>query len=478
MTNAKHGRTISSRKTEHSFVKIAQGTLDNLKSPENEETSGLPSLLIRDAHIWTENHTIRGSILIDHGRIQKIARRIAERADEEILARRLVALPGLVDAHVHLRDMRLSYKEDFTTGTAAAAAGGFTTVLDMPNTLPPTDSVQRLRLKARRASQKILVNVGFHTAAVGDRWTAKAMGAAGAFSMKLYLPKPIAPLTVGDDRAVAEVLKAAKEASLPVTVHAEDAAQAKTTREIRTFKELVASRSGSAETSAVNRILRLQKKVDCQIHFCHLTLPSSVSAIGNSLSGRVSSEVTPHHTLLSKDSVEKLRWKAWMVPPLRPEQVKNSLFRKMASGNATIIATDHAPHTIKEKRQPPHKSPPGIPGLETAMPLMLTMVNKGKLSLRRLVSLLSTNPAKLFSLSSKGRLEKGAEGDMILVDMKKRGKIDPNKFFSKAHYSPFEGWKTQGAIHATIVNGSIVYRNEEITGKPGGGKVLRNGSGG
>jgi len=147
----------------------------------------------------------------------------------------------------------------------------------------------------------------------------------------------------------------------------------------------------------------------------------------------------------------------------------------MASGNATIIATDHAPHTIKEKRQPPARSPPGIPGLETAMPLMLTMVNKRKLSFRRLVSLLSTSPASLFGLSSKGSLREGADGDMILVDMKKKGEIDPDKFFSKAHYSPFEGWKTQGAIHTTIVNGSIVYSKGEITGKPGSGKVLRNG---
>ncbi len=456
-------------------MRIAQGTLDNLKSPESGETPSLPSLLIRDAHIWTENRSIRGSILIDQGRIQRIARRIIERADEEILARRLVALPGLVDAHVHMRDMRLSYKEDFTSGTSAAAAGGFTTVLDMPNTLPPTDSVQRLQQKASRASRKVMVNIGFHTAAVGDRRTAKAMKMAGAFSMKLYLPKPIAPLDVGDDGAVVEVLKAAKDASLPVTVHAEDAGQIETTREIRTFEELVGSRPGTAETSAVNRILRIQRLIGCRVHFCHVTLPSSISAIGNWSSGGLSSEVTPHHTLLSDDSVEKLGWKAWMVPPLRPRHVRSRLFREMASGNATIIATDHAPHTIKEKRLPPQKSPPGIPGLETAMPLMLTMVNKGKLSLGRLVSLLSTNPAKLFGLSSKGRLREGADGDLILVDIKKKGKIDLDKFFSKAHYSPFEGWKTQGAVHTTIVNGSAVYSNGEITGKPGSGRVLRNG---
>jgi dihydroorotase len=449
--------------------------LDNLKSPESEETPGLPSLLIRDVNIWTENRTIRGSILIERGRIQRTARKISVQADEEILARGLVALPGLVDAHVHLRDMELAYKEDFTSGTSAAAAGGFTTVLDMPNTLPPTDSGRRLLEKARRASKNILVNTGFHVAAVGDRPEVKTMKMAGAFSIKLYLPKPIAPLDVGDDLAIVQVLQAAKEASLPVTVHAEDAAQIEPTGEIRTFKELVGSRLEKAETHAINRILRLQKQIGCRIHFCHVTLPSSISAIGNRPPGGLSSEVTPHHTLLSEDSVEKLGWKAWMVPPLRPRHVRNRLFREMTTGNATIIATDHAPHTIKEKRLPPRKSPPGIPGLETAMPLMLTMVNKGRLSLGRLVSLLSTNPAKVFSLTSKGRLEKGADGDVILVDMKKKGKIDPEKFFSKAHYSPFEGWKTQGAIDTTIVNGSIVYSNGEITGKPGGGKVLRNG---
>src|SRR2546428_10016031 len=192
--NAKHGQTTSSRKTGPSSVQIAQGTLDNLKSPRDEVHTGPSSLLIRDAHIWTGNDIIRGSIIIEDGRIQRIARRIPERADEEILARRLVALPGLVDAHVHLRDLRLSDKEDFTSGTAAAAAGGFTTVLDMPNTLPPTDSAQRLREKTRRASRKILVNGGVHTDAVKERKGAKAMKAAGAFSMKLYLPKPIAPL--------------------------------------------------------------------------------------------------------------------------------------------------------------------------------------------------------------------------------------------------------------------------------------------
>jgi dihydroorotase len=450
--------------------------LNNLKSPETEKTSALPSLIIRDAHIWTKNDTTRGSILIEQGRIQKIARNISERADEEILARRLLVLPGLIDGHVHLRDMKLSYKEDFTTGTAAAAAGGFTSVLDMPNSRPPTDSAQRLRERGGRASRKILVNLGFHAAALDDYDEVRAVKAAGAFSMKLYLPSPIAPLDVDDDKVVVQVLDAAKQASLLLTVHAEDATKLAGTERIESFAQLVRLRRGNAETSAVRRILRLQRQVGCRVHFCHVTLPSSLLAISNRSSSRLSSEVTPHHILLSENHVKTLGWKAWMVPPLRSRKETRSLFRAMKMGIPTIMATDHAPHAIKEKERAPRKSSPGIPGLETALPLMLTMINKGRLSLGRFVSLLSTNPAKVFDLRSKGRLEKGADGDLVLIDLKKRGRIDPEKFFSKAHYSPFEEWKTQGAVHTTIVNGLVVYSEGEIMGKPGVGKVLKSGS--
>ena len=385
-------------------------------------------------------------------------------------------MPGLIDAHVHLRDMKLSYKEDFTTGTAAAAAGGFTTVLDMPNTLPPTDSDRRLREKARKASRKILVNVGFHGAAVTDPRAVSAMRTAGAFSVKLYLPRPIAPIDVGDDGEIVRVLKAAKEASLPVTVHAEDSSCISKTQNVHSIRAMVESRADEAETKAVNRILRLNSGIKCQVHFCHITLQTSISVIRSARSARSSSEVTPHHTLLSESSLAKLGWKAWMVPPLRPSSIRGNLFRAMTAGHVTILATDHAPHTIEEKRRQPSKSPPGVPGLETALPLFLTLINKGQLSFRRLIELLSTSPAKLFGLGSKGKLERGADADVILVNMKAKGKIDPNNFFSKAHYSPFENWQTRGAVRTTIVNGRIVYQDGEIVGRLGVGKVLSPGS--
>lgn len=450
--------------------------MDNQKSPKNPRLTGSETLLIQDAHVWISNRIIRGSILTENGAIKKIARRITQKADQRISAGGLIAVPGLIDAHVHLRDMKLSYKEDFATGTAAAAAGGFTSVLDMPNTLPPTDAARRLREKAGVASRKILVNVGFHAAAVKSGDSVRTIKNAGAFSLKLYLPKPIAPLNVEKDQEILQVMKSAKSSGLPISVHAEQLRRNGDGNGSKSFNDLIKTRSNDAEEAAIARILRLQRHVNCRVHFCHVTLPSSIHLIQNARLPQLSSEVTPHHVLLNEESLKRLDWKAWMVPPLRSRSLSQELFRTVASGEATIIATDHAPHTIAEKNSRPGLSPPGVPGLETAMPVLLTMVNKRRVSLGRVLSLLTTRPARLFNLRSRGRLERSAAGDIALIDLRRRGKIEPEKFLSKAHYSPFEGWKTRGAIHTTIVNGQIVYSDGEIVAKPGTGRILKPGS--
>ncbi len=450
--------------------------MDNQKSPKNPRRTGSETVLIQDAHVWNSNRIIRGSILTENGAIKKIARRITQKADQRISAGGLIAVPGLIDAHVHLRDMKLSYKEDFATGTAAAAAGGFTSVLDMPNTLPPTDAARRLREKAAVASRKILVNIGFHAAAVKSGDSVRAIKNAGAFSLKLYLPKPIAPLNVEKDQEILQVMKSAKSSGLPLSVHAEQLSRKAEGNKSTSFSDLIKTRSNDAEESAIARILRLQQHVNCRVHLCHVTLPSSIHLIHNARLPQLSSEVTPHHVLLNEESLKRLGWKAWMVPPLRRRSLSQQLLRTVASGEATIIATDHAPHTIAEKKSRPGLSPPGVPGLETAMPVLLTMVNKRRVSLGRVLSLLTTRPARLFNLRSRGRLEKSAAGDIALIDLRRRGKIEPEKFLSKAHYSPFEGWKTRGAIHTTIVNGQIVYSDGEIVAKPGTGRILKPGS--
>ncbi len=443
------------------------------KRTKPSEGSEDHSVLVQDANIWTDKGILKGSILIEHGRIRRVARRITANHDSErVPASGLLALPGLLDVHVHLRDMKLAYKEDFSTGTAAAAAGGFTTVLDMPNTQPPTDSVGRLIEKEERAAGRIHVNVGFHAAAVSDPQAITAMANAGAFSLKLYMPNPIARLNVGDDAELLGLMRASRDAGLPLTVHAEDPEVMENAGRSLSFLEMARSRSPESETRAVDRILAPQKKSGCPVHLCHLTLPSSLTRAQSS-TGKLTTEVTPHHLLLSQDALSRLGWKAWMVPPLRSEKTRRDLLKATTKGLGTVLASDHAPHTLEEKDRPPRESSPGVPGLETTLRLLLTLVNKSVLTLSRLVGLLASNPARVFGLQSKGRIEPGGDGDVILVDLKKKSKIDSSNFFSKAKFSPFDGFQTQGAVHSTIVNGTIVYTDGEIVAKEGCGSVLR-----
>ncbi len=434
-------------------------------------------LVIRNCRVWMRGGLREGSILTARDKIRRIARRISISPAEEIDGRGLIALPGLIDAHVHLRDLDLAYKEDFNTGTSAAAAGGFTSVLDMPNTKPATDSPDRLKEKMKEASGKIRVNVGFHVAAVPGFGAVAEMARMGAFSLKLYLPKPIYPFQVEKDQTLLNLMTMAASQRIPISVHAEDADVLSNVapHRTRTYSDLARARPPEAEVKAVKRIIRLQKLAKCSVHFAHITLPTSLRRIQNAASTNVSSEVTPHHMVLSTDRLAKVGWKAWVVPPLRSRRTASALLREVAMGTATVVGSDHAPHDLEEKSGPIAQCPPGIPGLETTLPVLLTLVHKGRISLGRVVSLLSRNPSRVFSLGSKGSLQKGADADVTLVDLKVKSKIRPENFFSKAKYSPFEGFETKGQVRATIVGGRVVYDGEQIVAPPGTGEILRRG---
>ena len=425
--------------------------------------------------MWTQTGLVTASILIREGKIARIARHISKDDRETLRTDGLVAFPGMIDAHVHLRDMDLSYKEDFTTGTAAAAAGGFTTVLDMPNTLPPTDSSSRLIEKIERAQSKILTNVGFHVAAVPDSAQISQMSRLGAYSLKLYMPNPISPLDVQDDKTILTLLQSSKESDLRVTVHGEDQSLVRQlySKETESFVELAKARSEQAELHAVSRVLGLAAKTGCSVHLSHITLPSSILAARKYR--HATTEVTPHHVLLSEKAIKRKGWKAWMVPPLRSESIRKNLLLLLSKGLVTIVASDHAPHTIEEKSGAVAESPPGVPGLETTLPLMLTLVTRRVLSMSLLIRLLSSNPARVFNLPGKGRLEEGFDADIVLVDLKRKTRIRPESFLSKAKYSPFENLHVQGLVHTTLVGGTVVFQDGEIVGKPGSGRIVKRG---
>jgi dihydroorotase len=343
----------------------------------------------------------------------------------------------------------------------------------MPNTLPATDSPRRLIEKMRRATRRVRVNVGFHAAASSDPGVVSELAASGAVSLKLYMPKPIAPFEVSSDLTVLRMMRQAKKWNIPITVHAEDLGSPHE-ESPRSFEQAAILRLPLFETRAVDRILRIQKQSGARVHFCHTTLRSNLEKIASKPAG-VTGEVTPHHLLLSSDQLSKLGWKGWMVPPLRSDHDRKDLLAATASGYADVIASDHAPHTISEKNQSPMKSPPGIPGLETTLGLMLTLISKSVLSLPKLIKLLAENPARIFGLETKARIRPGYDGDLVLVDLKKKSRIDSSKFHSKAKFSPFDGRQTIGVANSTIVGGRLVYQDGEIVGEEGYGSVLRNG---
>lgn len=437
-------------------------------------------LKLIDARMLTDRGILEGGIAIDEGRIVRIAKTPnLPDSDSVIKLDGKLALPGLIDAHVHLRDLELSYKEDFTTGTTAAAAGGFTTVLDMPNSKPPTDSPNRLREKMDVAANRILVNTGFYGIIPSHGYEKMAQEGAAAF--KIFLNRSTPALDVKDDLSLSAALRECAKANRPIAVHAEEHSlieRAKQRLKLgpHTPEDFLKVYGGEAETASVARMLSIARDLSARIHFCHVSEPGSLTSIQKAVSAgrKITSEVTPHHLFLTKDVIRKLGGKAVMDPPPSTETGASALWRSLRDGRIDIVVSDHAPHTLEEKEKTDiFEVAMGIPGLETTLPLMLTRLNLGEISLERIVSCLSRRPAEIFRLTRKGRLEAGFDADITIIDLKKRHRIDSSAFRSKAKYSPFDGVAVTGAAAKTIVNGEVVMDEGEIQAKPGMGRVVR-----
>jgi len=431
---------------------------------------------ILDVRLYHKGELLETGISIANGRIVKLGREsVLPAASETVRARGLLALPGLVDVHVHLRDLGLSYKEDYLSGTSAAAAGGFTTLIDMPNTNPVTDSLDRLREKIDLAKRKILVNVGFNL--VPESLDTIAETKDLAMGYKINLVKQWSDLPT-DDATLRALIERATSVGKITIFHAEEGS---TVDELESrlkgsssLKSYYKAHPPEAEDEAVARVLGCTHERRARIHFCHVSSTGSLRLIRKAKrQGRhVTCEVTPHHILLSEESSSRLGGISIMDPPLRRRQITGKLFAALKRRAADIVASDHAPHSLDEKTRPSWWNiPPGIPGLETTLPLLLTEVAKGTISLRRLVEALAKRPSMIFNLNC-GALEVGAVADIVLVDMKRRFKIDSSKFLSKAKYSPFDGRSVRGKVVKTFVRGRLVYDEGRIVGEPGTGSIV------
>jgi dihydroorotase len=441
--------------------------------------------VLTNAKAYINGQIVDCSIAIEEGKIQKIGRETQmPNADQKNDLHSLLVLPGLIDEHVHLRDEGKAYKEDFASGTAAAAAGGFTTVLDMPNNEPVTMSAETLRNRRRIAQSKILVNVGLYSEFPTKVSEIKDIVNEGAVAFKLFMGNQIGGLNVDSDQALQEALAEVAQLKVPVAVHAEDRISLFANEEKLKLAKKTATadylraHTVAVELEAIQRLLKLNDQTKVRLHFCHISTQEGLKVIAEAkkTGGNLTCEVTPNHLLLSTDHLKIYGNLVIMAPPLRDKNNVDALWKGIEDGYVDAIGSDHAPHTLSEKSADNVWSVKvGVPGLETTLPLMLTMVKTNRLTLAQTVKLLSEKPAEIFDLPDRGFLEAGKNADLTVVDFNRQYKINASKFKSKAKYSPYDGWDVQGKVTKTIVNGQIVFDDGGIVAKPRSGSIVRRG---
>jgi dihydroorotase (multifunctional complex type) len=423
------------------------------------------------------------NIAIEEGKIFKVGKETQmPNSDQKINLKNLLVLPGLIDEHVHLRDEGKAYKEDFQTGTAAAAAGGFTTVLDMPNNEPVTMSAETLRNRMWIASRKVLVNVGFYSEFPKKIYETKEIISEGAIGFKLFMGCQIGGLDVDDDADLEDAFKEVADLNVPIAVHAEDKALLTTNEErLKQAKKSNASvfqhaHSESVELKAIERVLRISQQTGVRLHFCHVSTEEGLNSIEEAKKSerKITCEVTPNHLLLSNADLAHYGQMVIMAPPLRNKTHVEALWRGLEAGSVYTLGSDHAPHTLSEKSASSiWDVKVGVPGLETTLPLILTLVKKNRLSLAQVIQLLAEKPAEIYGLNDSGHLEQGKKADLTVVDFNQKFKIDASKFKSKAKYSPYDGWEVVGKPVKTFVNGLLVFDEGEIVAKAGSASFVR-----
>jgi dihydroorotase len=403
-------------------------------------------------------------VIIEDGRIARVGRDAAPAADgDERETRRIDCrgrwvLPGFVDLHTHLRDPGLEYKEDIVSGTRAAAAGGFTTVCAMPNTRPVNDTRAITEMMVAKARALGVVRV--HPIGAITR------GQAGRELAEMADLRDGGCVAVSDDgRCVTDAavmrraLEYARTFGLPVIQHAEDHAM---TEGALMHEGRVSARLGLkgwprvAEDHIVARDLLLTAATGARYHLAHASTLGSVALLREAKSRGlpVSAEVTPHHLSLTDEAVLGYRTECKVNPPLREQSDRDALIAALADGTIDCVATDHAPHAPAEKECEFAAAPNGMIGLETCLGLLLELVRAGRLSVARLVDVLSTAPAKLLALSG-GTLAAGAAADVVVVDPERRWEVE--RFASKSRNSPFVGREMHGAVALTLVGGNVAF---------------------
>ncbi|WP_457798735.1 dihydroorotase [Methylocystis sp. S23] len=405
------------------------------------------------------------------GRIAAIGDLSRASAGETIDCRGLHILPGVIDSQVHFREPGLSHKEDLESGSRSAVMGGVTAVFEMPNTSPLTTSEAALADKVARGTGRMHCDFAFWVG--GTHENAKDLGELerlpGAAGIKVFMGSSTGSLLVADDEGVAEVLSHTRRRA---AFHSEDEDRLNERKGLRVEGDPGSHpvwRDVETALRSTRRLLKIAREKRALVHVLHVTTAEEIDLLAQH-KDIASVEATPNHLMLDAEAYGRIGALAQMNPPVREARHRDALWEGVRQGVVDVIGSDHAPHTLEEKAQPYPKSPSGMTGVQTILPLLLDAVNKGKLTLARFVDLTSAGPNRIFGIAGKGRVAKGYDADFTVVDLKRREIIRNEWVASRVGWTPYHGTEVTGWPVGTFVRGKKVMWEGELatpsTGKP------------
>jgi dihydroorotase len=412
--------------------------------------------LIKSAQVVLPGGIEQVSVVIEGGIITDIDPAEQLTVDETIDASGLHLLPGVIDDQVHFREPGLTHKEDLATGSRACAKGGITTFLEMPNTKPATTTQARLNEKLTLAAGKSLVNYGFYIGATADN-IAELQRADRTPGIKIFIGSSTGDLLVDEQDALERIFS---KTTLPITAHCEDettvhanAARLAGTTNVADHSRI---RNYEAALVATRRAIDLAFRHRHRFHVLHVSTAAETQLLVDHRR-LITGEACPHHLLFSIDDYARLGTLVQMNPSVKTREDSAELWRALAGGRLQVVATDHAPHTLEEKRQPYPASPSGVPAVENSLALMLNEVNRGRCTLEQIVHWMCDAPARVWDIIGKGRISVGYDADLVLVDLNMKQTVLNEQQITKSGWSPWHGEQLTGCPVRTWVMGREVY---------------------
>ncbi len=430
-------------------------------------------LIVRGGEV--ANHAGRGmaDVGVTDGRIVFVGDLSQASAGETLDATGLTVLPGVIDTQVHFREPGLEWKEDLESGSRAAALGGVTSVFEMPNTEPNTTDPDTLADKLDRARDRMWTDHAFYIGGTHDnaKYLAELERLPGCCGVKVFMGASTGTLLVADDDGVREVLRHVKRRA---TFHSEDEYRLVERRPLARHGDWTSHpevRDPESAIMSTRRLVRLARETGARIHVLHVTTAEEVEFLATQ-KDVATMELTPQHLTLDGDEAyDRLKGLAQMNPPIRNNYHIAGLWRGIEQGVADVLGSDHAPHTLEEKARPYPASPSGMPGVQTLVPVMLTHVANGRLSLDRFIDLTSHGANRVFGIAGKGRMAEGYDADLTIVDLKAKHVLKHEDMATRSGWTPFDGMACTGKAVATIVRGRVVMKDGELIGSAHGRPV-------